>query len=72
MVTFICASRMTLPPFQYSRGGLMTRPLRETLVEDKGSGKWLFARGGMRVKIYYFNAARDSDVQVKDIRSTDL
>lgn len=54
----------------------MTRPLRETLVEDKGSGGWLFAREGMRVKIninnIYFHAARDSDVQVKDVGSTDL
>ncbi len=26
---------MTLPPFQYSRGGLMTRPLRDTFVTDE-------------------------------------
>lgn len=35
MVTFMCASRITLPPFQYSKGGLMTRPLRENNVEDE-------------------------------------
>lgn len=32
------ASRVTLPPFQYSRGGLMTRPLRDTFAEDKEGG----------------------------------
>lgn len=67
---------MTLPPFQYSRGGLMTRPLRETLAEDKGSGGWWLAREGMRVKIninnIYFHVARDSDVQVKDVSSAVL
>ena len=31
----MCASRMTLPPFQYSRGGLITRPLRDTFVEEE-------------------------------------
>lgn len=35
MVTFMCASRMTLPPFQYSRGALITRPLRDTFVEEE-------------------------------------
>lgn len=29
---------MTLPPLQYSRGGLMTRPLRDTFVEDEEAG----------------------------------
>lgn len=38
MVTFICASRITLPPFQYSKGGLMTRPLRDNNVEDEEEG----------------------------------
>lgn len=33
------ASRMTRPPFQYSRGGLITRPLRDTLVlEEEETG----------------------------------
>lgn len=27
---------MTLPPFQYSRGGFITRPLRDTLAEEAG------------------------------------
>lgn len=32
------ASRMTRPPFQYSRGGLMTRPLRDVFVQDEEAG----------------------------------
>lgn len=31
----MCASRITLPPFQYSKGGLMTRPLRDNIVVDE-------------------------------------
>lgn len=31
----MCASRITLPPFQYSKGGLMTRPLRDSIVVDE-------------------------------------
>ena len=29
---------MTLPPFQYSSGGLITRPLRDTVARDEEGG----------------------------------
>lgn len=35
MVTFMSASRITLPPFQYSRGGFIVLPLRDTLAAEE-------------------------------------
>lgn len=63
---------MTLPPFQYSRGGLMTRPLRDTFVEDEEAGGLTSAGEEERVNIHvnkkvFCTAAMDSDMQVNEL-----
>lgn len=56
MVTFMCASTMTLPPFQYSNGGLITRPLRDTFAEEEEVAGGMESAAEHRINMQVNNA----------------